>query len=345
MSAFTHDDAVNLVSHVGRGSVALAYLDPPFFVGIKFRARDQVNKGERAHGLVAYSDQWPSFDVYLDWLTERVRAVHDALSDTGAMWLHLDQRAVHDMKVRADQVFGRDRFLGEVIWVPGNGGRRKHGPPQTHQTILVYTKSDTYTWNADDPMLREPYAGTSQKMHFTHKDQDGRAYRVRTINGKTYRYALDRGRALGSVWSDCPSMMGNTPLLSEATGYPTQKPEKLLTRIIRAQSHPGDLVCDPFMGSGTTLVCAHALGRRFFGMDVGEHSVSVVRARLSEHGAPFDVRPPAAEPRALPLPEPPGSEGAPRRPLPRQTAAEPTAATPQSRGGRARRERRSGPAS
>ncbi len=328
-SGLAHDDAQNLTFYVGKGAVALAYLDPPFFVGQKFRARDKLQKGERAHGPVAYSDQWPSFETYLTWLTARVRVVHEALADWGSMWLHLDHRAVHDMKVRCDEIFGRDRFLGEIVWVPGNGGRRKHGPPQTHQTILVYTKTATYAWNGDDATMREPYAGTSQKMHFTHKGEDGRTYRVRTINGKTYRYALDRGRALGSVWSDCPSMMGNTPLLSEATGYPTQKPEKLLTRIVRAQSHEGDLVCDPFMGSGTTLVCAHALGRRFFGMDIGERAVAVTRARLTEAGASFDLTQPG-------------------RPVTRATNEEeaaPKRATPKNPAARARTARRSDPAS
>lgn len=327
-SAIAHDDALHLVRHVGAGSVALAYLDPPFFVGQKFRARDQEKKGERARGPVAYSDQWPSFEAYLEWLSARVRVVHEALAETGSMWLHLDFRAVHDMKVRTDAIFGRDAFLGEVIWTPGNGGRRKHGPPQTHQTILVYAKGDTWTWNGDDPMLREPYAGTSQKMHFTHKGEDGRPMRVRTINGKTYRYALDRGRALGSVWGDCPSMTSNTPLRKEATGYPTQKPEKLLTRILRAQSNEGDLVCDPFMGSGTTLVCAHALGRRFFGMDVGERSLDVVRERLTKAGATFDVK-----------------QRGRQEPQEPQAAAAQTRATPRSPGARARKAPRSDRAS
>ena len=289
-NAIARADALTIATLAGEGAADLAYLDPPFFVGAKFRAR--VGKGERAHGPVAYSDQWPSLDVYVEWLSARVAAVRDALSPRGTMWLHLDQRAVHEMKVRADAIFGRARFLGEVIWVPGNGGRKRSGPAMTHQTLLVYAKTDAFIWNADDPMLREPYAGTSKKMHFTNIDDDGRAYRLRTINGKTYRYDLDRGRALGSVWTDCPAMMANTPLQSQATGYPTQKPEKLLERIVRASSEEGSLVIDPFMGSGTTLVAAHALKRRFFGTDIGERSLAIVTARLEKVGARFNVAPP-----------------------------------------------------
>jgi site-specific DNA-methyltransferase (adenine-specific) len=287
-NALAHDDAKNMLDHVARASVELAYLDPPFFVGVKFRARE--SKGERARGPVAYSDVWPSFDAYLEWLTERLAVVHAALAESGTMWLHLDQRAVHDMKVRADAIFGRARFLGEIVWAPGNGARKRSGPPMTHQTLLVYAKGDEFVWNAGDPALREPYAETSTKMHFKNVDADGRAYRLRTINGKTYRYDLDRGRAIGSVWTDCPAMLANTPLVRETTGYPTQKPLKLLDRIVRASSGEGALVVDPFCGSGTTLVAANALRRRFFGCDVGARAIDVARARLEEAGARFTLR-------------------------------------------------------
>jgi site-specific DNA-methyltransferase (adenine-specific) len=314
-----HTDAIRLLDHVERESAELAYLDPPFFVGVKFRARE--SKGERAHGPVAYSDVWPSFDAYADWLTARLEVVHAALSDSGTMWLHLDQRAVHEMKVRADAIFGRARFLGEIIWVPGNGARKRSGPPMTHQTLLVYAKGDAFVWNVDDPALREPYAQTSTKMHFKNVDADGRAYRLRTINGKTYRYDLDRGRALGSVWSDCPAMLANTPLVRETTGYPTQKPLKLLDRIVRASSREGALVVDPFCGSGTTLVAANALGRRFFGCDVGERAIATARARLSDAGARFTLR---AE---------------------KESRAEPSRATSKNRRGRARPSPRIDPSS
>ena len=122
-------------------------------------------------------------------------------------------------------------------------------------------------------------------MHFNNVDADGRRYRDRTVGGRTYRYYADEGRAIGSVWTDCPSMAANTPLRAETTGYPTQKPLKLLDRVIRAASDPGSLVVDPFCGSGTTLVAAAAAGRRFVGLDVGELAIRVSRARLDEAGA------------------------------------------------------------
>ncbi len=215
----------------------------------------------------------------------------DCLSADGTMWLHLDHRAVHDAKVVCDRVFGRRAFLGEVVWVPGNGARgARRGPGLTHQTLLMYAAGRDFVWNARDASLREPFAATSLAMHFTQADARGRRYRERTIAGRTYRYYADDGRALGSVWADCPAMMANTPLRNEATGYPTQKPLKLLDRIVRASSREGSLVVDPFCGSGTTLVAAARLGRTFAGCDIGALAVETSARRLEGEGAHFEQR-------------------------------------------------------
>src|SRR5690242_3453459 len=208
-------DAKDIGDHVSSGSVDVAYLDPPFKVERSFGAR--TSKGARAHGPVAYVDTWPSHDAYLRWLEERVAAVRDTLAAHGTMWLHLDQRAVHEAKAVCDRVFGAKRFRGEVIWVPGNGSKSRTGPGVGHQTILLYARGKEPIWNARDPALRAPFAATSQAMHFTNTDERGRRYRDRVVNGKTYRYYADEGRALGSVWLDCPAMAANTPLRAETT--------------------------------------------------------------------------------------------------------------------------------
>jgi site-specific DNA-methyltransferase (adenine-specific) len=129
--------------------------------------------------------------------------------------------------------------------------------------------------------LREPYAETSLKMHFQKVDEQGRSYRERTINEKTYRYYADEGRRLGSVWTDCPAMKANTPLNKEATGYPTQKPEALLDRIIRASTLEDSSVLDPMCGSGTTLAVAKRLGRSFAGCDQSEVAIETAHKRLA----------------------------------------------------------------
>jgi site-specific DNA-methyltransferase (adenine-specific) len=295
-SLLVHADAIDLGAHVAPSSAQLAYLDPPFAVGATFGARQ--GRGERAHGEIAYDDRWASLDDYLEWLEARLRVVHRLLSEEGTMWLHLDQRAVHEAKVVCDRVFGRSRFLGEIVWVPGNGAKGRRGPGTTHQTLLLYAAGEAWIWNGKDPSLREPYAATSLSMHFTNKDATGRAFRERTIRGKTYRYYADEGRARGSVWSDCPAMTANTPLRRETTGYPTQKPRKLLERIVRASTSRGGLVLDPFCGSGTTLVAAAALERPFVGCDVGELAITTTARRLREELVRFEQRAGGAMPPA-----------------------------------------------
>ena len=289
MNLLFHGDALHLAAHVAHGSVTLAYLDPPFNVGTTFGAR--TKKGEaRATGPKAYEDRWASVEAFVDWLAERLTVVRSLLSDEGTLFLHLDHRAVHEAKVRCDALFGKRQFHGEIIWLPGNGAKGRKGLGVTHQTLLVYAKAAAPVWNARDPMLREPFAATSLSMHFTNEDADGRRYRERTIASRTYRYYADEGRALGSVWSDCPAMVANTPLQKEATGYPTQKPLKLLERVVRAASRVGDVVLDPFCGSGTTLIAAARHGRGFVGSDRSPLAISTTRARLEAAGAPFAFR-------------------------------------------------------
>jgi site-specific DNA-methyltransferase (adenine-specific) len=224
-------------------------------------------------------------------LRPRLMAVRELMAKTASLYLHLDYRTVHYAKVLCDELFGASAFRGEIVWAPGNGARSRRGPSITHQTLLLFSKDarqdGEFVWNADDADLREPYAPTSMAMHFRGRTADGRAFRERTIGGKTYRYYADRGRRLGSLWADIPAMTANTPLLKQGTGYPTQKPEKLLERIIRASSRPGDVVADLMCGSGTTLVAAARLGRTFVGADMSPLAVRTASARLERAAIPF----------------------------------------------------------
>jgi site-specific DNA-methyltransferase (adenine-specific) len=275
-----HGDCLDVLGELGEaGRFDLAYMDPPFNAGGGRGARQK--KGERVSGKLAYRDAWGGLDAFLAMLEPRLAAVRDTLSPVGSLWLHLDHRAVHDAKVLADRIFGRAAFQGEVIWVPGNGGKRRSGPSVTHQTLLIYARGKELIWNGDDPALRERHAETSLRMHFNNVDAAGRNYRDRTVAGKTYRYYADAGRRIGSVWADCPSMRANTPLIKEATGYPTQKPETLLERIVRASSLPKSRVLDPMCGSGTTLVAAERLGRAWLGIDQGELAFRTAKTRLT----------------------------------------------------------------
>jgi len=268
----------------------LVYVDPPFNAGGTRSARQ--GSGHRVNGAAAYRDAWGGIDNFLEMLKPRLSAMREVMSECASLWLHLDHRAVHDAKVLADTIFGSRCFEGEVIWVPGNGGRRRAGPSVTHQTILIYRKGKEFIYNLDSPVLREPYADTSLRMHFNNTDTDGRRFRERSINGKTYRYYADRGRRLGSVWTDCPAMRANTPLIDEGTGYPTQKPESLLTRIVAASSHEQSLVLDPMCGSGTTLAVAQKLGRRWVGIDQSTLAHRIAKERLALLAKPSERRPP-----------------------------------------------------
>ena len=260
------------------GPLDLIYVDPPYNAGGARGARSE--KGTRAAGELAYKDSWGGLDGFLNMFEPRLMAMRDALSDRGSIWIHLDHRTVHDVKVLADRIFGRDSFVGDIIWVPGNGGRRKNAPPMTHQTILVFKRGREMIYNVQAPELREPHAETSLKMHFKSKDEAGRHFREKKVAGKTYRYYADEGKMRGSVWTDIPSMRANTPLNKETTGYPTQKPLELLDRIIAAATTDDSIVFDPMCGSGTTLAAAHQRGLRSGGSDKSATAIAVAEKRL-----------------------------------------------------------------
>jgi site-specific DNA-methyltransferase (adenine-specific) len=276
----------------------LVYLDPPYGVGTPMTARtapgERRGRRQRASGPVAYEDTQPVHEL-VAMLVRTAAAIRPHLARAATFAVHLDHRAVHEAKVALDEVFGQGAFLGEIIWVPGNGARGA-GLSMTHQTILLYCRAPSErrdaTWNVDDPRLREPYADTSLAMHFTNVDEAGRRFRERTIGAKTYRYYADTGRKLGTVWTDIPAMKANTPLHREGTGYPTQKPLALLERLVVATTHEGQLVGDLMCGSGTTLAAAVNLGRRFVGGDSSELAIDVTTTRLLALGADLTVHRP-----------------------------------------------------
>lgn len=275
----------------------LVYLDPPYGVGVEMTARTRAGEGRgrrhAASGPVAYKDD-RDVDELLEMLRSAASAIRPRMTDSAWFCLHMDHRAVHEAKVAMDRVFGRSAFAGEVVWVPGNGGRGK-GLCVTHQTLLFYHRDpagkDRSVWNTQHPLLREPYAKTSLAMHFQKLDDAGRLYRERTIAGKTYRYYADEGRRLGSVWTDISAMRANTPLFGEGTGYPTQKPLKLLERILMATTSEGSVVADLMCGSGTTLVAAAAMGRSFVGADRSPLAIETTSKRLRAAGAGFSCYP------------------------------------------------------
>lgn len=274
-----------------KGQIDLIYIDPPFDVGADFTMEvavgeevgDSIQKDQSAIEMVAYRDMWGrGTDSYIQMLYDRLCLMRQLLSETGAVYVHVDYRVVAAVRILMDEVFGSANNRGWLIWQMGTGAKGRSQWSNQHNDILCYSRGDAMVFNTDSPDVREPFAETSQAMHFNKIDKDGRRFRERVINGKSYIYYADEGRMVGSVWTDCPSMAANSPILNESVGYPTQKPEKLLRRIIAAATSEGGLVADFFCGSGTTGAVAEKLGRRWIMADLGRFAIHTTRKRLIE---------------------------------------------------------------
>jgi len=257
------------------GKIDLIYADPPFFTNRQYSAR--VGRGEDSrhpqdwHLTEGYTDDWPDLDVYLDMLYPRLQMMHRLLAQDGTLYLHLDWHANSYARVLLDEIFGPDRLLNEIIWTYHGPSPIRSAFNRKHDTILVYTKGKGYTFNAD--AVRQPYNPNTIKT-FASSPKAG--------FGKVPD--LERGKVPEDWWY-FPVI---ARLHNERTGYPTQKPEALLARIILASSNPGDLVADFFCGSGTTAVVAERLGRHYIVSDINWLAVHTTRKRLiSINANPF----------------------------------------------------------
>ncbi len=249
------------------GKIDLIYADPPFFTNRQYPAR--VGRGEDSrrpqdwHLTEGYTDDWPDLDVYLDMLYPRLQMMYRLLTQDGTLYLHLDWHANSYARVLLDEIFGPDRLLNEIIWTYHGPSPIRSAFNRKHDTILVYTKGKGYTFNAD--AVRQPYNPNTIKT-FASSPKAG--------FGKVPD--LERGKVPEDWWY-FPVI---ARLHNERTGYPTQKPEALLARIILASSNPGDLVADFFCGSGTTAVVAERLGRHYIVSDINWLAVHTTRKRL-----------------------------------------------------------------
>lgn len=241
----------------------LIYLDPPFASGKHYAARVNGDRGVRSQAVHAYSDDH-DFDDYLRWLESRLILARELLSHDGTLYVHLDWHAVHYVKVMLDRLFGRARFLNEIIWC-------YHGPSpitsafkRKHDTILVYTRSRDYYFNAD--AVRVPYDEAT----------------VRTFaSSRRAGFGKVPNLARGKVPEDWWYFPVVARLHGERVGYETQKPEALLRRIVLASSAPGDRVLDLFGGSGTTGVVAARLERAATLCDANPLAIEKTLLRLS----------------------------------------------------------------
>lgn len=290
-------------------SVQMVYLDPPFNTGKRFDMKARI--GERGYktgspslSLPAYDDHWESKTAYLSMLRGALELARGLMKKEGTIFVHVDTRMQAHVRLLMDEVFGENNFLNEIIWAYQTGGRARTYFPRKHDVILFYAKSKSYYFNLKGvPVAR----GETRTNHMKKSvDEDGRVYRSIVSAGKEYRYYDDDPAYPGDVWDDISHLQQKDP---QRSGYDTQKPLKLLERIINCSTQEGDLVCDLFSGSGTTAVAAAQLGRRFLCVDKSPLAVSVAGKRLwqTPGGRPtrlsFEIEAPCGEDDCIALAE------------------------------------------
>jgi len=249
------------------GRLDLIYVDPPFFTNKGYRARigrgEDSRKPEEWQLADGYADQWDDLESYLDMLYPRLKLMHRLLAPSGSLYLHLDWHANSYARVLLDEIFGYENFRNEIIWTYHGPSPIRSAFNRKHDMILFYTKTDDYVFNVDD--VRVPYASNTVETFKSSKKA-----------GFGKMPDLERGKVPEDWWY-FPVV---ARLHQERTGYPTQKPERLLERIILASTNPGDLVADFFGGAGTTAAVAQQLNRRFILSDLQNRALITSRSRL-----------------------------------------------------------------
>jgi site-specific DNA-methyltransferase (adenine-specific) len=247
-------------------SFDLLYADPPFFTQRQQRGEQELN----------FDDRWESLEAFVAWLSPRLIEFRRVLSPKGSLYIHLDWRVVHYIKVALDRIFGWDQFRNEIIWKYQMAGRGARYFARKHDTLLFYSKTNEYFFDAS--AVREPYTPHARDKHQKRyggrmgTDEDGRQYveKLGTGGKRRYRYYLDQGKLASDVWE----LESLHPSAKERSGYPTQKPIELISRVLGASCPKGGLFGDFFLGSGTSLLAATQHGARFCGGDVSEQAIT-----------------------------------------------------------------------
>ena len=247
---------------------SLIYIDPPFYSGMDRSA--VVREVDYAEAKHAYKDNWDNLGEYLEMMVLRLLLMKDVLADDGLIFVHVDWHAVHYIRLLMDEVFGEDRFVNEIIWTYKSGGSSKRRFARKHDNILVYSKSKDYRF-----FVQKEKSYNRGLKPYRFKD-------VEEFRDDVGWYTLVN---MKDVWN--VDMVGRTS--SERNGYATQKPEKLMERIILSATEPGDLVCDFFCGSGSMGASCAKLGRRFIMSDIGELAIEIAGDRLKKEGVEFSL--------------------------------------------------------
>lgn len=278
-------DNLQVMSHMlkeFRGKIDLIYIDPPFDSKADYKKKISVKGiGTATSDSLAFEDKqygdiWTN-DEYLQFMYERFILMRELLSNSGSIYVHLDEKRSHYVKIVLDEVFGSGFFKREIIWSTKTSSGFKTSTNnwiRTHDTILYYSKNNKASFNKQYWDYDDKY-----KARFRKKDENGRLYRDDRGSGVIQYLDELKGIPMGDVWDDIMSFQ-QAATSSEILGYPTQKPEALLERIIKASTNESDIVFDCFMGSGTTQAVAMKLGRRFIGADINLGAIQTTTKRL-----------------------------------------------------------------
>lgn len=282
--------------------IDLVYIDPPFASGADYAKKIYIRKNPEVAKAIAeveeeleldelkafeekmYGDVWDK-EKYLNWMYENLMGIKSVMSEKATIYVHLDWHIGHYVKILMDEIFGEDFFVNEIIWSYFGFKRSTTKKfPQKHDLIFSYSKSEDYIWNTQYKPHSKEYIQRFKK------DKNGRLYRddVNPTGGGARIIYLDQvpGDIVDSVWDDIPPV---NPVAKERADYATQKPEKLIDRIIKASSNENMVVADFFGGSGVTALVANKLNRRFIHCDVGINSIQTTRDRLVANKVAFDV--------------------------------------------------------
>lgn len=273
-------EAMRALGKRGENNVTLAYLDPPFFTG---KAHVRINRERQSGGKIvrstspAFDDRWDSFTSYLQALRCRVVAARELLAPHGSLVLHVDPKTSHYAKVMCDEVFGEGCFASEIIWRYRRWPSKTKNFQRVHDVLLRFVRDPD-----SEPRFNQAYEPLAASTKATWGTRKQRAVvnkqGARTRSSSTSEESP--GAPLGDVWE----MSILAPVSKERTGYPTQKPEALIERLITTCTSPDDLILDPYVGSGTTMNVATRLKRRVIGIDASPEALSVVRQRLEKSG-------------------------------------------------------------
>jgi DNA modification methylase len=270
-----------------QGGLKLIYIDPPFDVGADFSMDIKIGDDDSEESFtkkpsvieeVAYRDTWgKGADSFIAMIYERLKLMHDLLAEDGSIYVHCDWRLNSYMRLILDEIFGKENFLNQVIWHYQAGTAPIKGFAKKHDYIIAFAK------NKESVIFNQIRLLVKDESIYPLLDENGRKYRMSGNNNAT-RYYADEGRKADDVWTWLDRKENNIVqvfnALPEHVNYPTQKPEKLIQRIIESSSGDGDMVADFFCGSGTTLAVAEKLGRKWIGTDLGKFGIHTSRKRL-----------------------------------------------------------------